>query len=217
MTALAFTLVVGLLTVMMAFVTGMNRLTEDSGSPENVIVLSDGATDEAFSNLAYSDTSDMDNLLDEQHRKMLGRNKEGQPLASREKYAVVGQPVQGTEHEEKPRRQFLQVRGIEDALIAAQVHRLELLQGGEWFRGVRELSGGDHQGIARQAGQAVAFLAGQQFTVPVMDSVTSETAIETVLGEGVARELARPLNKETLKVGDVFNLGPHANGSWSGS
>src|SRR5438309_3364803 len=55
LTALAFTLVVGLMTVMLAFVNGMYRLTEGSGVPGNVLVLSDGATDEMFSNLGYSD------------------------------------------------------------------------------------------------------------------------------------------------------------------
>src|SRR6516165_6731205 len=51
MTALAFTLVVSLLVVMLAFVNGMERLTEGSGHPDNVIVLSEGATDESFSYL----------------------------------------------------------------------------------------------------------------------------------------------------------------------
>src|SRR5947207_5698542 len=50
-TALAFTLVVGLFTVMMAFLAGMDKLTEGSGIPGNVITLSDGATDEVQSNL----------------------------------------------------------------------------------------------------------------------------------------------------------------------
>src|SRR5437763_12996294 len=56
LTALAFTVVVGLLTVLLAFVNGMYKITEGSAQPGNVIVLSDGATDELFSNLAYSDT-----------------------------------------------------------------------------------------------------------------------------------------------------------------
>src|SRR5438270_546799 len=51
MTALAFTLVTALLIVMLAFVNGMNRLTQGSGQPGNVMVLSDGATDEVMSNL----------------------------------------------------------------------------------------------------------------------------------------------------------------------
>src|ERR1044071_7627674 len=38
-TALAFTLVIALLTVMLAFVNGMYKLTQGSGHPEHVIVL----------------------------------------------------------------------------------------------------------------------------------------------------------------------------------
>src|SRR5438552_18660151 len=60
LTGMAFTLVVGLLTVMLAFVNGMSHLTEGSGHPGNVMILSDGATDELFSNLVYSDTSNID-------------------------------------------------------------------------------------------------------------------------------------------------------------
>src|SRR5436309_3244108 len=52
LTALAFTLVVALLTAMLAFVNGMAKMTEGSGQPGNVIVFSDGANDEVFSNLA---------------------------------------------------------------------------------------------------------------------------------------------------------------------
>ena len=41
LTALAFTMVVGLLVVMLAFVNGISRLTEQSGRKDNVMVLSD--------------------------------------------------------------------------------------------------------------------------------------------------------------------------------
>src|SRR3954453_7734011 len=54
-TAAAFTFVVALMTVLLAFVNGMDRLTQNSGIPSNVIVLADGATDELFSNLGYGD------------------------------------------------------------------------------------------------------------------------------------------------------------------
>jgi hypothetical protein len=45
MTASAFTLVIGLLTTLLAFVNGMDRVTENSGQPGNVMVLSNGAMD----------------------------------------------------------------------------------------------------------------------------------------------------------------------------
>src|SRR6516225_5834011 len=60
LTVVAFVLVIGLMTVMLAFVNGMYRLTEGSAHPGNVMVLSDGATDELFSSLGYSDTSDVE-------------------------------------------------------------------------------------------------------------------------------------------------------------
>ena len=51
LTAIAFTMVLCLLTVMLAFVKGMYVLTQSSGQPRNVMVLAEGSTDEGFSNL----------------------------------------------------------------------------------------------------------------------------------------------------------------------
>ena len=82
LTAAAFTLVIGLLIVMMAFVHGMKRLTEETGQPGNVIVLSDGASDEIISNLTIGDLSEIENLP-------LVVRQDGRPLASRETYLVA--------------------------------------------------------------------------------------------------------------------------------
>src|ERR1700722_17285192 len=76
MTALAFVLVISLLTVMMAFVNGMYRLTQASGQPGNVMVLADGATDETFSNLVAPDMADLENqpgILRENNRPLCSR------------------------------------------------------------------------------------------------------------------------------------------------
>ena len=86
MTAAAFTAVIGLLTVMMAFVHGMRRVTEGTGRPENVIVLSDGATDEIISNLTVDDLTGIENLPE------VARDG-GRPIASRETFLVASQPV----------------------------------------------------------------------------------------------------------------------------
>src|SRR5262245_40957281 len=59
LTGLAFMLVISLQTVMLGFVAGMNKLTEESGQPGNVIVLSDGALDELVSNLGVTETADV--------------------------------------------------------------------------------------------------------------------------------------------------------------
>ncbi|HUP77020.1 MAG TPA: hypothetical protein VM260_00570, partial [Pirellula sp.] len=44
LTAVAFTMVIGVLTFLMGFINGLKKLTQSSGNPENVIVLSQGAT-----------------------------------------------------------------------------------------------------------------------------------------------------------------------------
>jgi putative ABC transport system permease protein len=79
----------------------------------------------------------------------------------------------------------VQVRGIEDPAIAAQVHRLALLPGSQWFSsaGVEELQG-------------------------VPKGKAAETAIQAVIGQGIAREIGPDLKKAQLEVGDVFELGP---------
>ena len=258
LTGLAFTLVIALLTVMMAFVNGMGRLTEGSGHPENVVVLAEGSNDETFSSLNFSETGD----IDHQQGIMRGEidKNEGRALVSREVYVIANMPIppqegQSTSAQErgkvrkvlidqnafiltdaagndrpfyladngkvfanniegklenlKPgddiwiayqerasqgwateirgssRRRFVQIRGIEDPLIAAEVHRLDLFPGGTWFSdaGVEELPAAEK-------------------------NKPSETAIQTVIGDGIARELGSDLKKKRLEVGDVFELGP---------
>ena len=181
MTAGAFVLVTALLTAMLAFVNGMYVLTLGSGRADNLIVLSEGATDEGFSNLGFSDVGDLENQA--------GVARDGRrPLVSRETYLVVNQPLPNAPAG-RPKRRFLQMRGIDDAGISAAVHAVELYPGGAWFSeaGVRELPA-----------------AG--------DAASSATAIEAVVGEGLAREMARDDSgrlsegKPRLDVGDTFTL-----------
>jgi putative ABC transport system permease protein len=193
MTALAFVLVIGLLTVMMAFVNGMDKLTRSSGQPGNVMLLADGATDESFSNLAILDIGDIENqpgILRENDR----------PLCSRETYLVVNQPLQNPVPGH-PRSRFTQVRGLDDAEMGGRVHGLKLYPGGAWISsaGVREATpskgGADsHDGKGAPSGAAL---------------------IEAVVGEGVARVLAADKARgssdsparDRLDVGDTFPLG----------
>lgn len=182
-TALAFTLVISLLTVMMAFVNGMYRLTDSSGQPANVVVLSEGATDETFSNLQFTDAGELENQPDV-------ARENGQPLCSREAYLVVNQPIPDAPAG-RPKRRFLQLRGLDDPVLSAKIHDLDLYAGGRWFSqaGVQQLPSSDGGPGA------------------------SRPAIEVVLGEGIARELARDRkgattrNPQRLDVGDSFVLG----------
>lgn len=181
LTAAAFTLVVGLLTVMLAFVNGMEQLTRGSGQPGNVVILSEGVTDEVFSNLGFSDVGDLANQP--------GILRAGdRPLVSRETYLIVNQPI-ASPRAGRPARRFLQLRGVDEPEISGQVHGLPLFPGGTWFSaaGVRDLP----------------------------DQGGGSAAIEAVLGEGLARELAADRSAEAasrardprrLDVGDTFEL-----------
>jgi ABC-type lipoprotein release transport system permease subunit len=254
LTGIAFALVIGLLTVMLAFVNGMADLTAGSGHADNVIVLSDGSNDEAFSTLVFSDASDID------YEPGIMRSDDGKPLVSKEVYIIASMPIAPKEGRApaqqikghvrkividrnefvltddkgadlvfrladdgqvfanglagkldnlKPgdavwlaysergeerlvsevqgsnRRRFVQVRGIEDPLVASQVHHLDLLPGGQWF------------------GQA-----GVEELPSTAASGPPETAVQAVIGSGVARELGPDLKKERLEIGDTFELGP---------
>jgi ABC-type antimicrobial peptide transport system permease subunit len=252
LTGLAFAVVIALLTYLLAMVNGMWQLTEDSGHPANVIVMSDGSTDESYSYLSIADSGDID------HEPGIARSSQDKPLCSREVYILASMtiPPKGadttksqahgrikrvrtdgtfivtedssgdivyrladtarvfvdtveskldfakpgdlvwltydvsgmdriaTEVRASGRQRFVQVRGVDDPLIAAEVHGLDL-QDGQWFS-----SAGVEQLPVSEKGKQ------------------PQTAVQAVLGEGVAKALGPDLDKPTLQVGDVFLLGP---------
>ena len=144
LTILAFVAVNALLVVMMAFVNGMYQLTDSSGNPANVVVLSEGATDESFSNLQFTDAGELEN-----HSKVARDN--GRPMCSREAYLVVNQPIPDAPPG-RPKRRFLQLRGVDDPVLSAGIHDLPLYAGGRWFSqaGVQLLPGSGSGSSDRQ-------------------------------------------------------------------
>ena len=181
LTGLAFFAVIALLTVMLAFVNGMYKLTLGSGQPGNVIVLAEGSTDESFSNVPVVDAGDIELqpgvLRDEQNR----------PLASRETYVVVNQPVQ-VRQPAGPRAASRRFAASKTRELSGQVHGLSLYDGGQWFS---------------PRGRPLSWRWTQE-------------AIQAVIGEGIARELGRDRkprqlaaakNPERLEVGETFPLG----------
>jgi ABC-type lipoprotein release transport system permease subunit len=180
MTGLAFTLVIALNTVMLAFVNGMYKLTKGSGQPGNVMVLSEGATDEAFSNLGFSDITDIE------LQPAVLRHEANQPLVSRETYVVVNQPLR-IRVPGRPRGRFTQVRGIDDAEMSARVHGLELYEGGQW--------------ITREGVRSVG--AGQE----AIQAVIGEGLAREIGRDRPPEELAKAKNRERLDVGETFPLG----------
>ncbi|HWL07426.1 MAG TPA: ABC transporter permease [Planctomicrobium sp.] len=178
MTALAFTLIIALLTVMTAFVNGMVAITEGSGQPGNVIILSEGANDESVSNLGYGDIGDIAN------QPGIERNESG-PLVSRETYLVISQPI-ADPPPGRPQRRFLQLRGIDDPERSGRVHGIELLEGGNWFSpaGVRESSDGS---------TAIETVFGEGIACELARDRPPEV-------NATAR------NRDRLEVGDAFRL-----------
>ncbi len=180
LTAVAFTMVIGVLTFMMGFINGLRVLTQSSGIPENVIVLSQGSTDEGISTLAYEDMSDIAQLPQV-------KRQGDEPLCSREAYIVINQPIDDPQPG-RPKRRLLQVRGLDDPIISANVHGFVLLPGSSWFS---------------EAGVRANIDADK----PPM--------VEVVLGEGIARELGADRSptaigsakdKARLSPGDVIQL-----------
>jgi len=181
MTAMAFTLVVALMTVMMAFVKGLYALTEGSGQPGNVIVLSSGSTDEGFSSLAFDEVKNVDRT------EGIESDSAGKRLASKETFVVAVQQ-RPTKKGDPPRRRFLQIRGLDDPELTAEVHALKLQPGGKWFS-----AAGVEEGPAAETG-------------------SSQNLIQAVIGAGLAAELGRDFkDSKSLEVGDTF---PLADRTW---
>ncbi len=180
LTALAFVLVIALMTVMLAFVNGMYKLTQGSGRPDNVIVLSEGSTDESFSNLGFSDVGDIE------LQPGVARDEANRPLCSRETYVVVNQPVR-VRQPGRPKGRFTQVRGLDDAALSGIVHGLTLVEGGRWIGREGVLSVGEGQeAIQAVLGEGIARELGR---------------------DRPAEELAAAKHPERLDVGETFPLG----------
>ena len=177
----SFTLVIGVQIVLLAFVNGMYSMTESSGQPGNVMIMSEGSTDEAFSNLGFADATEIET------QEGVARDENGKSMVSRETYLGISQQLTDRKTGMAKRR-FLQVRGIDDPTMSARVHGLKLNPGGEWFSesGVREINEAGDTAIEAMLGSAIARELG---------SDRSE------------EELAKAKNKDHLDVGDTFKIG----------
>lgn len=183
LTALGFVLIIGLLTVMLAFVNGMYVLTQSTGVPGNVLVISEGFQDEAISNLPN------DTVTDVMLQPGILRDETTDPpkaFASAETYLIVVQPIENQNTGRAAGRRFLPVRGVDDIEIAAYVHKMKL-DTGRWLSsaGVTTLADGS---------DALEALIGVGMASELGSTRTPE-------------ELAKATNKERLDVGEFFKLG----------
>jgi putative ABC transport system permease protein len=201
LTAAGFTLVVGLLMVMLAFVQGMNELSKKTGPEGNVMILRDGSTDELFSDLA--DNVNLSKLW--MQPEILEHPKgPSEKMASREVYSIATQEIPPAKGSDRPTYRFLQVRGIEDPEVAGAVHGLKLKRG-RWFeRTGDEIVLGD--GIARTLnlteGSTFGPRAGLSWkVVGVMDSRGSPFDSEIWAKR---EEVGRYFGKDNVEQGQRF-------------
>lgn len=182
MIGFAFTLVIGLLTVMLAFVNGMYELTERSGQPGNVLVLAEGATDESFSNLGVTDVGDLEN------QPGIAHNDKGEALVSRETYIIVNQPVADPQPG-KPKRRFLSLRGVDDPAMSGLVHGMVLTPGSRWF---------SDAGVGGPSGDANG--------PPVVEVVLGAGVAAQLGSDRTPAERSKARNPDRLDVEDTFEL-----------
>ena len=141
MTASGFTLVVGALVVMLAFIRGVEEVCAVSGEAENILVLAKGNTDETMSRLDPVVVSQVENAWG------IARDAAEQPLASRELFMVVH-----NQDKQTGAYRFLQLRGVLPA--AFRVHKVVRLSDGQAFRpGQSEVIIG--QAVQRETGLRV--------------------------------------------------------------
>lgn len=155
MTASGFTLVVAALVVMLAFITGIQAVCIVSGSPNNVLVLAKGASDEILSQIDSRTASEIESF------KGILKDRQGKPIVSREQFMVVHRLI-----ESQGVFKFFQIRGVEET--AFQIHdQVKILEGrmyrpnqseiivGRGVIGDHELHVGDTVNIGRKLWKVV--------------------------------------------------------------
>ena len=113
------------MTVMLAFVNGMYSLTKGSSVAGNIMVLSDGALDEVFSDLGYRrHRSAGQSRLCAQDQSLIRRSADGS--ADAELGAVSSGRISRCRIRSTAAsgRRMVQVRGVEDPEMAAMIHEI---------------------------------------------------------------------------------------------
>jgi putative ABC transport system permease protein len=200
-TAAAFILVIGLLVAMLAFVSGMYKVTQSSGRPENVMLLQDGSNDEVFSSLPP--TADVLRLSSDVRQDIL-RNDQGLYLAAKEVFVIVNQPIPNAPSSGKQRR-FVQMRGVDNPTVAAKVHGI-VLQDGRWFspEGVQAIKASSSSAQAKGFDDAALIgFAG----VGGVAAAPDDRAIEVILGAGIAKELGSDRPGGPIQCGEILSIG----------
>lgn len=212
LTAVVFTVVIALVIVLLAFVNGMYKLNENTGIPGNVMVLSEGSTDELFSNLGYSDVNNVERIR-------ISRDEKNRPLpketgVQRVKPGPNGKPLPGQDGKavllpadasEVDRNKAPYLVSYEAYLVMnqpvptppGQPQRRRFLQ----VRALRDVS------LAAAVHNMDLYPGGKWFDERSVEERGGKTYLACAIGEGVATTLGPDIGKARLEVGDMFELG----------
>jgi ABC-type lipoprotein release transport system permease subunit len=161
------------------------------------------------SNVPYSDLSPVE------FHPLVQSDDHGRKLASWELYMVNVQPIANAKKGEAPNH-LLQLRGVDDPVISSEVHGMTLYDKGRWFSqaGVELAEKPDPAVLAALTAGVVGDLSSYS-VVGLLDAGRriqtgrlTQTYGQAVLGEGIARMLGADQKKESLEVGDTFDIGP---------
>jgi ABC-type lipoprotein release transport system permease subunit len=211
LTAVVFTVVVALVVVLLAFVNGMYQLNEGTGVPGNVLVLSEGSTDEIFSNLGRSD---VDNIVTVQ----VDADAEGRPFpkalgVQRVTPDASGKPLIGNDGKLVPlpddapaelrnkapflaSRETYMVMNQPVPTKPGQAARRRLVQ-------VRAL---EDCRIAAAVHNISLYPGGKWFAANSVEVKDGKPYLACCIGEGTASRLGEDIGRP-LQPGDTFNLG----------
>ncbi len=212
LTAVVFTVVIALVIVLLAFVNGMYKLNENTGIPGNVMVLSEGSTDELFSNLGYSDVNNVERIR-------ISRDEKNRPLpkevgVQRVKLGPNGKPLPGADGKavllpadasETNRNKAPYLVSYEAYLVMNQPvptqpgepQRRRFLQ----VRALKDVS------LAAAVHNMDLYPGGKWFDARSVEERDGRPYLACVIGEGVAATLGPDVGKARLTVGDTFELG----------
>jgi putative ABC transport system permease protein len=212
LTGVVFTVVVALVIVLLAFVNGMYKLNENTGIPGNVLVMSEGSTDELFSNLSYSDVNNVEQIIvkeDDKNRPLpkpsgvqqLTPGPDGRPLVGSDGKIVL-LPADAPE-QVKHKAPYL--ASYETYLVMNQpvpthpgeAQRRRFLQ----VRALRDVH------LAAGVHNVELYPGGKWFNDQSVEQRDGKTYLACTIGEGVASTLGPDNGKARLEVGDTFELG----------
>jgi putative ABC transport system permease protein len=210
LTAVVFTVVVALVVVLLAFVNGMYKLNEGTGVPGNVLVLSEGSTDEIFSNLGRSDIDGIEKETvseDAQSRPMptvgvqrIVRGPDGKALiGSDDKPVLLPDDASQT-----VRDKSLYMTSSEIYMVMNQP--VPTKPGEHARRRLLQVRALDECRIAAAVHNISLYPGGKWFTAPAIEK-DGKAYLTCCIGEGAAGTLGEDVGKRRLEPGDTFNLG----------